>query len=94
MFTEVTAKAVGATIGSSLALIFRPNCTPFVLFQRFLVGVIFGFILAPIVIDYFGWKHTFDYWLASSTLTGALSYYVLNLIFSGTLIDKFLNKKK
>lgn len=79
----LVAKAIGASIGSAIAVVFRPGGDKGLkLFQRFVIGTILGFISAPIFIDLFGWPHTFDYWLAAATGSGLLGYMTLQALFS------------
>ncbi len=83
----VMLKAGGATIGSSIAVVFKPSEDNYlVLFKRFVLGAIIGFISAPVLIDFLGWPHIFDYWLAASTLGGLLGYLFLQLLFSDAAI--------
>ena len=100
--TEMTLfwiKASGAAIGSSIALVFRPEGDPWLkLFQRFIVGTAAGFIMAPVILDRLGWKHTWDYWLAAATIGGLSGYLILQFAFSEQVHmlvrDKFLKSKK
>lgn len=81
-------KAGGAAIGSSIAVVFKPGGDPiYKLLTRFVLGMIIGFIMAPIVIDGFNWTHTPDYWLAAATLSGLLGYLFLQLLFSDASIS-------
>ena len=76
-------KAGGAALGSSIAVVFKPGGDAWLkLLQRFVIGTVIGFITAPLIIDYIGWQHTTDYWLAAATLGGLLGYLFLQLIFS------------
>ena len=81
-------KVSGAAIGSSIAIVFKPGEDTWLkLCQRFVIGTVFGFIVAPIVIDKLGWQHTFDYWLASATIGGVFGYLILQFIFSTEVHD-------
>ncbi len=88
------AKLIGAILGSSIAIVYVKDCTPTSLLIRFVIGVICGFIAAPIIIDYLKWEHSFDYWLAASTLGGVGSYFTLHHVFSGTFMHKFTQSSK
>ena len=75
-------KIGGASMGSTIAVVFKTGGdTNAKLFQRFVLGTIIGFISSPVLIDFLGWTHTPDYWLAAATLSGILGYLFLKLIF-------------
>ncbi len=81
-------KLGGATVGSSIAVVFKPGGDSVIkLIQRFVIGTILGFISAPVLIDTIGWKHTPDYWLASATLGGLVGYLLLQVLFSAEALD-------
>lgn len=76
-------KVAGASIGSSIAVVFKPGQDKgWSLVKRFILGTIIGFIAAPVVIDWLNWEHTVDYWLAAATFSGLLGYLFLQLLFS------------
>ena len=76
-------KVGGGAIGSSIAVVFRTGGEPLLkLTQRFVIGTVIGFISAPLIIDYLGWTHTTDFWLASATLGGVVGYLALQLLFN------------
>lgn len=76
-------KAIGSAIGSAIAVVFQPHGDQRLkLIQRFVIGTILGFISAPLIIDYFGWAHRMDYWLAASTFGGLIGYLSLQVVFS------------
>lgn len=76
-------KILGASIGSSIAVVFKPGADNGLrLLQRFIIGTIIGVISAPVVIDFFKWEHSPDYWLAAAALCGLNGYLVLQLLFS------------
>lgn len=77
------AKIVGSIAGSSIAVVFQPGGdTKRRLINRFIIGTVLGFIFAPFVIDYLNWQHTFDYWLASATLSGLFGVLAMQFIFN------------
>jgi uncharacterized membrane protein YdcZ (DUF606 family) len=79
-------KVAGGAIGSSIAVVFKTGGDPWLkLTQRFAIGTVGGFISAPALIDYMGWTHTPDYWLASATIGGVVSYLALQLLFNTDL---------
>lgn len=81
--TTLLVKIIGASIGSSIAVVFEPaGDSWFRLFKRFVIGTIIGVISAPVVIDLFSWEHKVDYWLASASLCGLVGYMLLQLLFS------------
>lgn len=85
-------KIIGASLGSSIAVIFKPGKdTYFRLFQRFIMGMIIGVISAPIITEFFGWKHAVDYWLASAALGGVLGYLILQVLLSEATADAIKN---
>ncbi len=91
------AKASGAAIGASIAVVFKPGGdSRLKLIQRVVIGTIIGFISAPAIIDYTGLDHTPDYWLASATLGGLLGYLALQFLFSDKAAEaaKALVEKK
>lgn len=91
----LVARLLGAILGSSLAIVFNTKGhSPVLLLQRFVIGAIIGFVSAPVIIDYIGWQHTFDYWLAAATLGGMLGYLVLQMVFSDRVLERFLPNKK
>ena len=76
-------KLGGATVGSSIAVVFAPGGDSWLkLLQRCVLGTIMGFITAPVLIDAAGWQHTPDYWLAAATLGGLIGYLLLQIVFS------------
>lgn len=84
----VYIKAAGASMGSLIAVVFKPGGDPLQkLLSRFVIGAILGFISAPLIIDFFGWQHAPDYWLAAATMGGLLGYLTLQLVFSKGAID-------
>ena len=86
-------KVIGATIGSSIAVVFKPGGDSILkMIQRFVIGTILGFISAPFMIDYFGWSHTTDYWVAAATLGGRIGYMALQIILGEDTI-KFIRSK-
>ena len=77
------AKLIGSFAGSSIAVVFQPGGdTKRRLIHRLIIGTVLGFIFAPFVTDYLNWQHTFDYWLASATLSGLFSVLALQVIFN------------
>lgn len=75
-------KASGAAIGSSIAIVFAPNKdNSYRIIQRFIIGIILGFIIAPVIITRLHLKHTWDYWLAASCLGGLFGYLILQILF-------------
>ena len=87
-------KLGGAVVGSTIALVFKPlptdenKVTRWIrIFHRFWIGVIMGFIFSPIVLDFFGWMRTPDYWLAAATLAGSLGVVFLQIIYSDAAAD-------
>jgi len=77
------AKAIGSTLGSGIAVIFRPGGdTRHKLISRFFIGAILGVIAAPVFIDYVEWEHTFDFWLASACFCGLVGYLMLEVLYS------------
>lgn len=76
-------KAIGSTLGSGIAVIFRPGGDKaHKLLSRFFIGAILGVIFAPVFIDYMGWEHQFDYWLAAGCATGLTGYLTLEILYS------------
>jgi len=96
--TTTGAKLVGSSMGSSIAVTFKPaNDNKLIWAKRFILGTIIGFVSAPIIIDLFGWKHSYDYWLASSTMGGLLGYMILQVVLSdsmGERLDKIVKGVK
>jgi len=89
VLSTVAAKAIGSTLGSSLAVVFNSrDSNPLLMVKRFIIGAILGFIFAPIVIDHLGWKHEMDYWIASATLCGVLGYLSLQIVFSDKMLAR------
>ena len=89
----LTMKLIGASIGSSIAIVFSPGRdSKLKLLKRFIIGVIIGFIFAPILIDWLGWPHQLDYWLAASVLSGLCGYLSLQVLFTIRFSD-IINKK-
>jgi len=90
-------KCGGAAIGSSIAVVFaeKPAENEPVykhllrLLNRFVIGLIFGVITAPIILDFFKWERTFDFWLAASAIGGLSGFMLLQLFFSKTTKDRF-----
>lgn len=76
------ARLVGALIGSSIAVVFRPGESWRHVLQKLIVGAIIGFIASPLLIDYLAVAHSLDYWLASATFCGLTGYFSLQLLFS------------
>lgn len=82
-------KIIGASLGSSIAIVFKPGGDGWLrLVQRFVLGTIIGVISAPVITDFFEWEHSFDYWLASAALGGLLGYLFLQLVFSESTINE------
>ncbi|MBW5289462.1 hypothetical protein [Abyssogena phaseoliformis symbiont] len=87
------AKVLGSVMGSAIAVVFNSKeSNNLLMFQRFIIGAVIGFISAPVIIDKFGWTHTFDYWLASAALAGTLGYFLLQLLFSDRHAETILKK--
>jgi integral membrane sensor domain MASE1 len=90
-------KIAGASIGSSIAVVFRPaHDSVFRLVQRFVIGTIFGVIFAPILMNYMEWPREIEYWLSASATCGLLAYLILQLLFSTSTRDaaqSFIDKK-
>ena len=87
-------KILGSVLGSSVALAFADKgSAPTLLIKRFAVGVVVGVTCSPFLIDYFNLEHSIDYWLACSTSTGALGYYVLSKLFSDRLFHRFFKQE-
>lgn len=81
-------KILGASLGSSIAVVFKPAGDSYLrLFQRFIIGLIIGVISAPILIDFFGWEHRTDYWVAAAAFGGLIGYLILQLLFSETTLE-------
>lgn len=90
--TTLIVKIIGASLGSSIAVVFKPGGdSHFRLFQRFVIGSILGVISAPIIVDFFKWKHEIDYWLAAAALGGVLGYLLLQMLFSDATIELVKN---
>ena len=88
-------KISGATIGSSIAVVFQPgNDSNRTLVKRFVIGVILGVISAPIILDFFTWPHTPDYWLAASCIGGLIGYLLLQWVFTRELLLHLLKIKR
>lgn len=88
-------KTSGAVIGSSIAVVFQPGKdSNLKLLQRFIIGVILGFISAPIILDFLTWPHTPDYWLAASCIGGLLGYLLLQWLFTSEGITYLLKIKR
>ena len=86
-------KAAGSMIGSSIAVVFKPGGdSALKLFQRFVIGTIIGFIASPMFLDYLGWEHSPDRWVAAATLGGLLGYLILQTVFNLKLAQIVNNK--
>ena len=86
-------KAIGATLGSSIAVIFDTGGDPYhKLISRFIIGTIMGVIFAPVFIDWMRWERTFDYWMASAASCGMMGYLILQIIYSPEI--RLLIKRK
>lgn len=93
--TTLLVKIIGASIGSSVAVVFKPGVDNRLrLVQRFVLGAIIGVIFAPVAIDFFKWKHSPDYWLAAAALCGLLGYLALQLLFSETTSELIKSRIK
>lgn len=81
-------KIAGASIGSSIAVVFRPSSDSVLrLFQRFVIGTIGGVIFAPIMMDTMKWPREIEYWLSASATCGLVAYLCLQLLFSRSTKD-------
>jgi len=77
------AKIIGASVGSSIAVVFQPNGdNNRRLLARFIIGAVLGIIFSPLLLDTLKMPHTWDYWLAASSFIGAVGVLVLQVIFS------------
>ncbi len=86
-------KVSGGALGSSIAVVFKTGGdSRLKLVQRFVIGTIIGFISAPLIIDYMGWEHSSDFWLASATMGGVSGYLALQLLFN-TDFKRMLSKR-
>lgn len=71
--------AVGALVGSIIAARIRKSTRW--IFQT-AVGAYLGYVAAPWLIDYAKWPLTSDYYLLAGTLTGCISYSIVETILS------------
>ena len=86
-------KIAGASVGSSIAVVFQPGRDRgWKLVQRFVIGAILGFIGAAPALDWLGWPRSPDYWLAAATLCGLGGYLCLQIVFSTEALD-FLRRR-
>jgi len=84
----IILKILGASLGSSIAVVFKPaGDSWFRLFQRFIIGLIIGFISSPVIMDWLEWEVRADYWIASAALGGLCGYLILQLLFSDATIE-------
>lgn len=88
-------RIIGAIVGSSLAVVFDKGDNWAHRFERFMIGGFFGAICSALLIHWFEWPDTLDFWLLSSFLCGLVGYLFLQLLFSDwakSLLNKYVEK--
>lgn len=84
---DVTAwlKALGASIGSGIAILFRPAHDVKTMLFRLFVGVWVGFLGSEALVNYFDIESTSDTILLASSFLGIVGYSAVGLLLSPDL---------
>ena len=90
-------KIAGASLGSSIAVIFKPNGdSDQKIFERFAIGTVIGTIISPFTMKWMDVEPEFYFWLGCSVLSGLVALLVLQLLFSQSgkeAIETVMKKK-
>lgn len=88
MDSLIILKIAGASIGSSIIVVFRPGGdSDWKLFQRFVIGLVVGVIAGPVVHDLLNFPSGAEYIIASAGLCGLVAVFGLQILLSKDIAD-------
>ena len=93
--TAAGLKTIGATIGSGIAVLFRPGRDGILrLSFRWVSGIFVGYTGAGAAIDFFHLEHTDDIVLFSASALGIMGYSIVQIILGPEFREALANRIK